>query len=176
MKARIAVVVAAVAALIIAPASAFADSGTRTFLLEMEAPNTAHAPNGDTVAITGEGTFSVHPKSVDAEGEFTHRDADGNVLVTGTWTATALLTYQSYGCGVVFGNPLPADFCGGRVKMRVALTPDGTDLRIPARLTVYCVIGAKRPSSAEEGVRLVVPGHINFNDVTGGDNVYIRID
>ena len=142
----------------------------------MEAPNTAQAPNGDTVAITGEGTFSVHPKSVDAEGEFTHMDADGNVLVTGTWTATALLTYQSYGCGVVFGNPLPADFCGGRVKMRVVLTPDGTDLRIPASLTVYCVIGAKRPSSAEEGVRLVVPGHINFNDVTGGENVYIRVD
>src|SRR5919201_142395 len=146
MKARIVVVVAAVVAvLVIAPASAFGVSGSRTFLLEMEEPNTAQAPNGDTVAITGEGTFSVHPKSVEAEGGFTHRDADGNVLVTGTWSATALLTYQSYGCGVVFGTPIDPDFCGGRVKMSVVLTPDRTDLRIPTRLTVYCVIGAKRP-------------------------------
>jgi hypothetical protein len=148
---------------------------TRTFLLELEEPNTAVAANGDTVAITGEGMFSVHPKSVEAEGSFTHTDADGNVLVTGTWAATKLVTYQSYGCGVVFGTPIPPDFCGGKVRMKVLLTPDGTSLEIPATLTVFCVIGDHRPSSAEEGIRLVVPGHVNFNDATGGDNIYIRV-
>ena len=165
---------ASVLVFILWPASALATSGSHTFELHMEAPNTAAAPNGDRVAITGEGTFSIHPKSVEAEGTFTHTDSQGNVLATGTWTATQLLTYQSYGCGVVFGHPLPPNFCGGRVKMRVLLTPEGTNLRIPAILTVYCVIGDKRPHSAEEGVRLVIPGHINFNDVTGGENVYIR--
>jgi hypothetical protein len=39
---------------------------------------------------------------------------------------------------------------------------------------VYCVIGDKRPSNGEEGIRLDVPGHRNFNDVTGGMNVYIQ--
>ena len=161
-------------AFVLAPASAYASSSTHTFELQMEVPNTAQAPNGDQVSITGEGTFSVHPKSVEAEGEFTHTDSAGNVLATGTWTATKLLTYQSYGCGVVFGQPIPPNLCGGRVMMRAVLTPDGTTLQIPAILTVYCVIGDKRPSSAEEGIRLVVPGHVNFNHVTGGMNVYIQ--
>jgi hypothetical protein len=167
-------VVVAVAAFFLPPGSALASSSTRTYLLELEAPNTAQAPNGDSVAITGEGQFSVHPKSVEADGTFTHTDSGGNVLARGTWTATKLLTYQSYGCGVVFGTPIPPDFCGGRVMMRVLLAPQGTNLQIPAILSVYCVIGDKRPSSVEEGVRLVVPGHINFNQVTGGDNVYIQ--
>jgi hypothetical protein len=39
------------------PASAASE--TQTFLLVPEVPNTAVAPNGDTVAITGEGEFSV---------------------------------------------------------------------------------------------------------------------
>src|SRR5919201_838521 len=117
---------ASVLAFILWPASALAGSGSHTFELHMEAPNTAQAPNGDQVAITGEGEFSIHPKSVDAEGTFTHTDSQGNVLATGTWTATQLLTYQSYGCGVVFGHPIPPNFCGGRVMMRVLLeTPLG---------------------------------------------------
>ena len=165
---------AGVMAFALVPASALAGSGTSTFELHMEAPNTAQAPNGDHVAITGEGEFSIHPKSVDAEGTFTHADSQGNVLATGTWTGKQLLDYQSYGCGVVFGTPIPPNFCGGKIIMRVTLTPEGTTLQIPAILWVYCVIGDKRPSSAEEGVRLNVPGHVNFNDVTGGENVYIR--
>jgi len=40
-------------------------------------------------------------------------------------------------------------------------------------LTIYCLIGAP-PASAAEGIRLVVPGVINFNKVVGGDNVYIK--
>jgi hypothetical protein len=170
----LAAIAVAVAAFVLAPASAFASSATRTYMLEMEEPNTAQAPNGDSVAITGEGQFSVHPKSVEAEGNFTHTDSEGNVLATGTWTATQLLTYQSYGCGVVFGTPIPPELCGGRVEMRVLLTPDGTNLQIPGILSVFCVIGNKRPSSVEEGVRVVVPGHVNFNEVTGGMNVYIQ--
>src|SRR5919204_855570 len=175
MKARSALFVAvAVGVFVLVPAFAFAGSGSQTFELHMEAPNTAQAPNGDQVAITGEGVFSVHPKSVEAEGDFTHTDSAGNVVAAGTWTATRLISYQSYGCGVVFGTPLPPNFCGGKIIMRVTLTPEGTTLQIPAILWVYCVIGDKRPSSAEEGVRLNVPGHVNFNHVTGGENVYIR--
>src|SRR5919201_1948649 len=103
------------------PASAAGE--TQTFQLVLEEPNTAVAPNGDTVAITGEGEFSVFPNSVEAEGEFVHRNSAGTVLATGTWSATSLLSYQSYGCGVVFGTPIPPEFCGGKVSMTVLLTP-----------------------------------------------------
>lgn len=175
MKSRFVLLIAVgVAVFALATSSALASARTQTFELHMEVPNTAQAPNGDQVAITGEGVFSVHPKSVEAEGEFTHTDSAGNVLATGTWTATQLISYQSYGCGVVFGTPLPPNFCGGKVMMRVLFTPEGTTLHIPGIMWVFCVIGSHRPNSAEEGVRVNVPGIINFNDVTGGMNIYIR--
>jgi hypothetical protein len=118
----------------------------------------------------------VHPKSVEAEGAFTHTDSDGNVIASGTWQATKLLSYHSYGCGELFGDPLPPDFCGGALKMRVLLsTPLG---ELPGIMTVICVIGPKAPSSVlgprTEGVTLNVPGVVNFNHSTGGENIYIQ--
>jgi hypothetical protein len=168
-------VIFALAVSLLASSPALAAGQTQTYLLELEVPNTAAAPNGDTVAITAEGQFSVFPNSVEAEGTFVHSDSGGSVLAKGTWEATALLNYQSYGCGVIFGTPIPPELCGGKVMMAIFLTPDGTTLEIPATLTVFCVIGDHVPGSAEEGVRLNVANIINFNDVTGGDNVYIRI-
>jgi len=169
---------AAACVLVVLPGVASGDSATHTYLLVMEAPNVAQAPNGDRVAITGEGEFQVHPKGVEAEGRFTHTDSAGTVLFTGTWTATQLIAFQSYGCGVVEGEEIPPNFCGGKLKMRVLLTPDGTDLEIPAILTVFCIIGPNPPNSHDdlsgEGVTLVVPGVINFNKVVSGENVYIQ--
>jgi hypothetical protein len=165
-------------ALFALPTTASGDSATHSFQLVMEVPNVSQAPNGDRVAITGEGEFQVHPKAVEAEGEFTHTDAAGTVLAAGTWTATKLLAYQSYGCGVVEGDPLPPNFCGGKLKMRVVLTPEGTSLQIPAILTVFCIIGPNPPNSHDdpsgEGITLVVPGVINFNKHVSGMNIYIQ--
>jgi hypothetical protein len=173
MKKRLALLCAvATCLLVVAPTAAVASSGTQTFDLEMEAPNVAQAPNGDMVAVTGHGEFSVHPKSVEASGDFTHTDSEGNVIAAGTWEATQLLSYQSYGCGVVFGIPLPPNFCGGKLMMRVLLsTPLG---QFKGTMWVFCVIGPNPPNFVEEGIRLSVPGIINFNDVVTGENVYIR--
>jgi hypothetical protein len=166
------------AAVVLVPTIAVADSATHTYLLVMEEPNFGVAANGDQIAVTGEGEFSVNPNSVTAAGEFTHSDGNGNVLATGTWTATGLLNYQSYGCGEVFGTTIPPDLCGGAVKMSVTLTPSGTSLQLPGTMTVFCVIGPHPPQSIlgplTEGVTLNVPGIQNFNHSTGGDNVYIQ--
>jgi hypothetical protein len=52
--------------------------------------------------------------------------------------------------------------------------PDANpSLSLDGLLTIYCVIGAP-PPSPEEGIRLVVSGALNFNDVVSGDNVYIK--
>ena len=160
-------------ATLLVSATAYADNEPQTFFLEMESPNVAEAPNGDRVAVTGEGTFTVNPKSVEAEGRFTHVFAGGGSL-SGTWNATQLLEYQSYGCGVVFGSPIPPNLCGGALKMRVTLTVGTTQL--DGILTVFCVIGPNPPNSASEGITLVVPGIINFNKVVTGENVYVRLD
>jgi hypothetical protein len=166
------------AAFFVVPATAVADSATHSYVLVMEEANFGVAPNGDQIAITGEAEFSVNPNSAEGTGSFTHRNAAGTVLATGTWEATGLLVYQSYGCGVVFGDPLPPNFCGGRVAMRVMLTtPLG---QLPGILTVICVIGPNPPNSIisngdrSEGATLNVPGIINFNHTAGGDNVIIQ--
>jgi hypothetical protein len=193
MKKRFALVVAIAAALLgLVPTSAVADPNNESmsFDLVMQGPNFGVAPNGDRVTVTCEsrgtrcGTFSVHPKSVEATGEFVHTDSSGNVLGGGTWTATQLISFEFYGCGVVTGpDPdiiLPPNFCGGALKLRVLLTtPIGTSDGV---LTVFCVIGPQAPEShdnplppeLEEGVTLNIPGVINFNHTDGGMNRYER--
>jgi hypothetical protein len=166
------------AALVFVPSAAVADSAPHSYVLVMEEPNFGVAPNGDQIAISGEAEFSVNPNAAEGSGSFTHRNAAGTVLATGTWQATGLLDYQSYGCGVVFGDPIPPNFCGGRVAMRVMLTtPLG---QLPGLLTVICVIGPNPPNSIisngdrSEGATLSIPGHINFNHTAGGDNLIIQ--
>ena len=81
--------------------SAFASSQTQTYELHLEVPQVSQAANGDVVSITGDGVFSIYPKTVGANGTFMHSDSQGNVLDSGTWVATQLLSFQPYGCGVV---------------------------------------------------------------------------
>ena len=178
MRPLILFVLGLAAALVLVPTTAVADSATHSYVLVMEEANFGVAPNGDTIAIEGEADFSVNPKTVEGGGSFTHMNAAGAVLATGTWEATGLLDYQSYGCGIVFGTPIDPSACGGRVAMRVMLTtPEG---ELPGILTVFCVIGPNPPNSIitnadrSEGATLNVPGVINFNHSAGGDNVIIQ--
>jgi hypothetical protein len=180
MKRRFALIVAVAAALLALVASpAVAGNTTGSFLLVMEAPNFGRAPNGDRVVVTGGGSFSLHPKSVTASGEFTHLDPAGNVRGGGTWTATELLSFDFYGCRFIpaLGVDLGDDnLCGGAVKMRVVLdTPSGQHQGI---LTVFCIVGPNAPTShndpSEEGVTLDIPGIINFNHADTGDNIWVR--
>jgi hypothetical protein len=181
MRPLILFVLGLAAALVLVPTTAVADSATHTYVLVMEEPNFGVAPNGDHIAISGDVDFSVKPKTAknaEGSGSFTHTNAAGTVLATGTWEATGLVDYQSYGCGVVFGFPLPPNVCGGRVAMQVVLTtPEG---ELPGFLTVICVIGPNPPNSIitnanrSEGATLNVPGIINFNHTAGGDNVIIQ--
>jgi len=174
-------VLALAAALVLVPTAAVAGSATHTYMLEMEGPNFGSAPNGDMVTITGHADFSVNPKSAEGDGSFTHTASNGTVLGGGTWTATELLDYQSYGCGIVHfpeGDViLPPNFCGGKVKLRVTLTTPARTL--PATMTVICIIGPNPPNSAfgenrSEGAMLDIPGVINFNQTAGGDNFIIQ--
>jgi hypothetical protein len=177
MKRLILFVLGLAAALVLMPTAAVGGSATHTYMLEMEGANFGVAANGDRVTITGHADFSVNPKSAEGDGSFTHASSSGTVLGAGTWTATELLDYQSYGCGVLLGDPIPDNFCGGKVKLRVTLTtPLG---QLPATMTVICIIGPNPPDSAfganrSEGVMLDIPGVINFNHSAGGDNVIIQ--
>ena len=127
-------------------------------------------------ASTGEGLFSIHPKTVSANGNFTHSDSQGNVLGSGTWVATQLLSFQPYGCGVVLGFPVPPNLCGGKLMLRVQLTSESGQFE--GILSVFCIIGPNPPNSHDdesgEGARLDIIGVNNFNKIVSGGNVYIK--
>ncbi len=170
-------------ALAIAPGLALGASGAHTYLLVAEAANVGVAANGDSIHITCEagehvcGSFSIHPKSIEASGEFVHLLPDGSLFASGTWAATKLISFQSYGCGEVLGTPIPEDLCGGAVKFAATFsTPIG---ELDGIITVFCIVGPKAPSShnepSGEGVTVVVPGFINFNHTGGGENVYVQL-
>ena len=182
MRRPIFVLLAAMSLLMLGARPALADSNNEsaTFQLHIEVPNVSQAPNGDRVAITGEGVFSVHAKSVTASGTFTHRDSNGSIIAAGTWAATQLLSFEFYGCGVIpaLGVTLPPNACGGALKLAVDLSPHGTTLTIQGILTIFCIVGPQAPPPHQdptgEGIHLVVPGHANFSQIVSGMNIYIR--
>lgn len=149
----------------------------------------ARAANGDTITINGEGTFTLHPKSVSGDGgavagafgeiprTFTHRDSQGNVLANGTWEPTALLSYHSFGPATpeqaAEDGGLPPGSEGGKVMMKAALFVGGVHVH-DAIITIYCHLGEPRKNVVEATLVHVQGTNLNFNEVVSGDNIFIR--
>jgi hypothetical protein len=136
--------------------------------------NKAMAENGDVVTVIGTGTFDVAAKSAIGGGTFVHKTSGGAIVGRGTWAATELLTFQSYGNAVPQG--LPPTFFGGRVALKVLLTPTANpSVHLPAILQIECALG-NPPGGAVEGVRLNVQDVINFDKTVpeSGANLYIK--
>ena len=174
---------ALISMVMLAPAGVLADSDTINYKYLIgtvplcgfdptACPDISVSSNDDTIEITGEGTFSIHPKSVTGGGAFVHKNSDGDVLGSGTWEAVRLLTFRSYGSGAAQG--LPSEFEGGKALMRVHLTPDSDGPGFDAILWVDCTLGDKIPTSAKEGIRLAVRGAPNFNKEVSGFTLFIR--
>ena len=135
----------------------------------VEGPDESSAPNGDVLVLTGSGTLSIYPKSVSGGGTFEHHNAAGVVKGTGTWSATQLTSFVSYG-----NDPtLPPELEGGKSIMQIHLTPSSGGPGFNGILQVHCLIG-NFPAGAHEGVRLEVQGIINFNHEVEGETVFIR--
>jgi hypothetical protein len=168
---------AALAAFVPGPAVATENNNeSARYQLHIEVPNVARSGDGDTVSITGMGEFGVHPKMFTGAGTFTLTN-DGTTL-SGTWTGIELLAFQPYGCGVVQGNPIPPNFCGGFMLGRVLLTPS-TGPTMTGILRVVCIIGDVPgqyfvSKNATEGITLDVPGVENYNEQVSGMNIFIR--
>lgn len=119
----------------------------------------AQARNRDTVSVVGSGTFNVASRSATGGGTFEHRDKKGNLLGSGTWSATGVESFTLWGCGGGF----PPNFCGGLLVLNVHLVGSGGAPAFDGVLTVSCLIGANVPAGAQEGITLDIPGVINFN-------------
>jgi hypothetical protein len=131
-------------------------------------PDVSMAANGDTVSLTGQGTLSTHPKSVTGSGTFAHKAPDGSVKAMGTWSATQLMSFESYGNS----SGLPSNFVGGKALILVQLSVGGTPVHT-AVLTVICDVGSP-PTGLMEGVKLSVQDTpFNFNKQVSGITLFI---
>ncbi len=129
-------------------------------------PDRATASNGDVIDIKGDGTLTLHAKSATGGGSFRHMDSDGNVIADGTWTATELLSFKTYGDSpALLGGPPPTvqpTWRTGLAHIRVHLVSDGNEA--DAILSLGCTLPqVKMPGGVFEGVRLNVQGGLNFN-------------
>jgi hypothetical protein len=139
------------------------------------AGNQAVANNGDVMTIVATGTFDTVTHSATGGGTFAHHVAATGQTITGTYTTTGLISFQSYGDATPQG--LPASFFGGKLMLSGIATPDANpSAHIPLTLTVECDLG-NPPASVVEGVRVNVNDVINFNKSVNesGANVYILL-
>jgi hypothetical protein len=89
------------------PAVAQSDNGNYTFLVSSgllcdpddsaACPAVVKSANEDSYEMSGAGIFDTQNKSVKAAGTYTHKSANGNVLETGVWLASELVSFDSYG-------------------------------------------------------------------------------
>lgn len=154
-------------------------------------PAVAESANGDSYEISGAGTFDPQNKSVKAAGTFNHKLTNGNVLETGVWIASALISFDSYGIapaafmqrGPAFGGPqigykrlpmrsgpLPT---GGLAIFRILLLPmSGT--KKTAVLQVNCALGDVPRERSVEGIRLSLGGNANeFSEEVSGRVMFL---
>ncbi len=131
-------------------------------------PDVVKASNGDTMAISGQGTFTLEDGDITGGGTFTHSDSSGKVLASGTWTATELLSFTSFGPDPT--GSLPPNLVGGLALIEVKLSPSGTHRSFEAVLQVDC--GINSPTGAE-GVMLTVEDRLSFTQEVSGLTVFV---
>jgi hypothetical protein len=135
-----------------------------SFAFTLLGPQTAENPvTGDTLRVTGSGSFDTMTHSITASGSFTHTTASGTLVARGTWRATSFPGFT------LFGGENPGEQ-GGVLQFVATLIPnDGPPIPgVPA--IVVCRIDAP-PSFPKttypEGVRVG-----NFTDVTRGATLF----
>jgi hypothetical protein len=154
-------------------------------------PAVVKSANGDSYELSGAGTLTTQSKSVTAAGTFTHKSSTGNVLETGVWVASELVSFDSYGIapgalmrgGRAFGPPqfgpmrlrmssgsMPA---GGLAVFRIRLLPVW-GLSKNAMLQVNCALGKVPDESPTEGIKLALEGGgAKFDEQASGRTMFL---
>ena len=106
---------------------------------------TENPSNGDTIRLTGGGTFDPAALSVNASGSFTHYDSTGAVLARGSWRSVDFVSFVEFG-------RLNNGLVGGilTITVRFFAVPGPTTGIGPLTMTIDCEIG--RGSEEDEGV------------------------
>jgi hypothetical protein len=127
-------------------AAATATASATNVGLTLEGPVVVANPGtGDTLRLTGAGTFNPRAGTVSASGSFVHVLSDGSVFRRGTWAATGFTSFVAFGGSI---NGLQ----GGILQLTVTLFQDGGAPVTGLGMTILCMINA--PPGVEEGVTL----------------------
>jgi hypothetical protein len=154
-------------------------------------PAVARTANGDTIELSGAGTLSLANKSITAAGAFTRKSSTGEIVATGIWTATELLSFKSYGIVpgalmresqkfkpsrfplsglAMLAGPIPA---GGLALLRIRLLPDVGKPK-EALLQVNCAMGKVPANQQSNGIRLAIQGGgPKFDEKLDGRTLFI---
>ena len=129
-----------------------------SYSFELTGPNTAMAESGpfagDTIRVTGGGSFDAEAGTITASGGFTHIKADGSVFARGTWIAEGFTSF------LAFGGPNPGTQ-GGYLQFTVTFMVKGVPVLTNLPMAVTCVVNA--PPGYEEGITVG-----DFTESTGG--------
>jgi hypothetical protein len=131
-------------------------------------------------------TLSLVHKSITTAGPFTHMTSTGQVVATGVWTASELLSFKSYGIAPgallrqtqkfkpsqlfslglgMLAGPMPA---GGLALIRIRWLPD-TGRPKEALLQVNCAVGKVPANQQGDGIRLAIQeGGPKFDEKVSG--------
>jgi len=162
-------------------------------------PAVAKADNGETIEITGAGTLGLANKSVTAAGAFTEKAANGGIVTTGVWTATQLVSFDSYGLdpgallrdypqfrrpgpfpmgrAMMPGGPMAGLMAGpiaagGVAVIRIRLLADAGSSG-DGLLRVNCAKGKVPEDEQSDGVRLDITGGPAFDEQVSGRSVFL---
>lgn len=135
-------------------------------------PDVARADNGDTLALTGTGSYNPGG-AVTGGGLFWHNDSSGNPIHHGIWSAVTVVSYDDFGNAMV--NGAPKIFHGGILVLSVSITPtDIPGVVLSGTLTVTCVLGDNVPAGAMEGITAAVTGVITFGESVSGGTLFVH--
>ena len=155
-------------------------------------PAAAKSTQGETYELSGAGIFDGQSKSVTASGTYAHKSANGNVLETGVWLASDLVSFDSYGIapgalrqqGAGLGpqpfgaKRLPMSFgpmpTGGLAVFHIRLLPlSGAGKK--AVLQVNCALGDVPGERSVEGIRISLEvNNIDFAEEVSGRVLFLR--
>jgi hypothetical protein len=154
-------------------------------------PAVVKSSNGDTYEMVGAGTFDAQSKSATAAGTYALKSSSGDVLETGVWVASELVSFDLYGIapgaimggGRALGPPpfSPKRFpifsgcmaAGGRAVLRIRLLPV-LGLAKNAMLQINCALGKVPPEHQVEGIRLAFEGGgVEFDEEISGRAMFL---
>jgi hypothetical protein len=154
-------------------------------------PAVVKSADGASYEMSGAGTLRAPSKSVTAAGTYTQRSSSGDVLETGVWVASELVSFDSYGIapgalmreGRALGPPpfgpkrVPmlsgSTAAGGLAVLRVRLLPV-LGLARNATLQVNCALGKVPDEHPVEGVRLALEGGgAEFDEEVSGRTLFL---